>query len=163
MPTIGNRAYILRWKLAVAALRNGHDRLRLAHSVRHLGGAYYYAGRAKLAEHCYIEALSIYRTRGDVRPLDLANALRGFAVLKDETGEGQEARRLWQEAHHLYLSVHATAGIAESAARLALLARRQGDLPESRDWFLTAAAAADIAADPDTSRYVRNVEAELLR
>src|SRR5437773_7379510 len=26
------------------------DRLRLAHAVRHLGGAYYYAGRAKLAE-----------------------------------------------------------------------------------------------------------------
>ena len=103
MPTIGNRAYILRWKLAVAALRTGHDRLRLAHAVRRLGGAYYCAGHATLAERCYIEALSIYRNS------------------------------------------------------------RQGDLPESREWFLTAAAAADSAADPDTSRYVQDVEAELLR
>src|SRR5262245_8593854 len=126
MATIGSRVYILRWKLAVAALRTGDDRLRLAHAVRRLGGAYYDAGHAKLAERCYIEALSIYRNRDGVRPLDLANALRVFAVLKDEAGEHKEARRLWQEAHRLYLSVNATAGIAESAARLALLARRQG-------------------------------------
>ena len=163
MASIGNRAYVLRWKLAVAARRDGGDSLRLAHAVRHLGGAYYYAGRARLAERCYVEALSIYRSRDDASPLDLANALRGFAVLKDEAGESHEAQRLWEEAHGIYLSVDVRAGIAESSARLALLARRHGDLPGSRKWFAAAAAAADIAADPDTLRYVLEVGAKLAR
>jgi tetratricopeptide (TPR) repeat protein len=161
MTSIGNHAYVIRWQLTVAGLRHGGDGLRLAHAVRHLADAYHYARNATLAEHCYLEALSIYRARDDRSPLDLANALRGFAVLKDEAGETDGAHRLWLEAHHIYRSLNATAGIAESAARLALLARRQGDLQGSREWLAAAAAAADIAADPDTQRYVHEVDAEL--
>jgi tetratricopeptide (TPR) repeat protein len=163
MATIGNRAYVLRWQLAVAALRRGRDRLRYAHAVRHLADAHYYAGEAVLAERCYGEALSIYRSHADGPRLDLANAIRGFAVLKDEAGENVEARQLWQEAHDLYASLDASAGIAESAARLALLAGRQGDLPQSREWLAEADAAADVADDPETLAYVRKVGAELGR
>jgi hypothetical protein len=54
--------------------------------------------------------------RRDGPPLDLANAIRGFAVLKDKAGETHEAQRLWQEAHRICLSVNATAAIVESAA-----------------------------------------------
>jgi len=99
--------------------------------------------------------------RPDGPPLDLANAIRGFAVLKDKAGETHEAQRLWQEAHRIYLSVNATAAIVESAAGLALLARHHGDLSASRGWFEAAVAAAAIAADPDTLGYVRKVEVEL--
>ncbi len=96
--------------------------------------AYRRAGQAALAESCYIEALSIYRGRDDTPPLDLANAIRGFAVLKDEANAIEEAQSLWQEAHDLYVKVSEApditeswrsgvlGGVAESASRLALLA-----------------------------------------
>ena len=161
MASIGNHAYVLSYKLAVAKCRRVDDPLRLAHTVRHLGDAYYYAGRAAQAEPCYVEALSIYRHHEHTPPLDLANAIRSFAVLKDYVGADNEARPLWQEAHDLYVAVNATAGVAESAARLALLARRQGDLQRSREWLNEATAAADASDDPETLQYVREVTAQI--
>jgi tetratricopeptide (TPR) repeat protein len=127
MTTVGNWAYVLRYRRAVAIARNSDDSLLLAHRVRHLGDAYYYARRLELAEPCYVEALSIYRRHQHTPSLDLANAIRSFAVLKHELGATEEAQRLWQEAHDLYLATNTSAGVSESAARLALLAQRQGD------------------------------------
>src|SRR5213594_1629470 len=113
MATIGNGAYGLKCKLAVASARRREDPLKLAHTIRHLGDAYYYAGRWALAEPCYVEALSIYRRHENRQPLDLANAIRSFAVLKDEVGAAAEAELLWQEAHDLYVALDVSAGIAE--------------------------------------------------
>jgi len=161
MASIGNWAYVLKSKLAVASARRGEDSLRLAHRVRHLGDAYYYAGRWTLAEPCYVEALSIYRRHERTRPLDLANAIRSFAVLKDEVGAAELSQSLWQEAHDLYASLKVSAGIAESAARLALLARQQGDLARSRERLIEASAAADATADPEMLKYIRKVTALL--
>src|SRR5438094_275131 len=86
MATIGNWAYVLKCKLAVASARRREDPLKLAHTIRHLGDAYYYAGRWALPEPCYVEALSIYRRHERSPQLDLPNATPSFAVLKDEAG-----------------------------------------------------------------------------
>ena len=161
MATIGNYAYVLKCKLAVASLRKVDDPMKLAHAVRHLGDAYYYAKQSAKADACYVEALSIYRSHEHTRPLDLANAIRSFAVLKDDVGADEEARRLWQEAHDLYVDLKAPAGVAESAARLALLARRQGHLKRSREWLSEASRAADASADPETLQYVQEVRAQI--
>src|SRR5256712_6124563 len=161
MASIGNWAYVLKSKLAVASARRGDDPLKLAHRVRHLGDAYYYAGRWTLAEPCYLEALSIYRRHERTRPLDLANAIRSFAVLKDEDGAPEQSQSLWQGAHDLYVGLNVSAGIAESAARLALLARQRGDLARSRERLIEASAAADATDDPETLRHVRKGTAQL--
>src|SRR6266581_2807522 len=161
MAIIGNYAYVLKCKLGVASLRKVDDPLRLAHAVRHLGDAYYYARRSARAESCYVEALSIYRRYENRQPLDLANAIRSFAVLKDEVGSAEEAEQMWQEAHDLYVSLNASVGIAESAARLALLARRQGDLQRSSKWLGEAIKAADRADDPETLQYICEVQAQI--
>jgi tetratricopeptide (TPR) repeat protein len=121
MTNAGSFGTVVRYTLAVAFVRIRNDPLVLAHRVRHLGDAYRRLGRATLAEPCYVEALSIYRQHKQANPLDLANAVRGFAVLKQEMGAVTEARRLWQEAHDLYVTAAVPAGVAESAARLAAL------------------------------------------
>ena len=157
MASIGNFAYVIKCKLGVAKSRRVDEPLRFAHAVRHLGDAYYYAGRASLADSCYVEALSIYRSHEDRRPLDLANAIRSFAALKDEVGAAQEAQHLWKEAHDLYVSLNVPAGIAESAARLALLSQGRGELQRSREWLDEALTAATTANDPETLKYVREV------
>jgi len=159
MSVIGSWARVQWRKQGVAFARRGKDPLKIAHRVRHLGDAYSTAGRADHAERYYDEALAIYRGRPDTQPLDLANALRGLAVVKHGTGAADQAQPLWQEAHDLYVSVDAQSGIAESAARLALLASRRSDLPRSREYLLEARAAADASADDKTKQYVRQVTA----
>jgi len=106
---------------AVAILRSENQPLLLAHTIRHLGDVHREGGSRVLAEPCYHEALSIYRSHNERRPLDLANAIRSLAVLKSDAGERVEAAAMWREAHDLYLSLDILAGVEESASRLALL------------------------------------------
>lgn len=102
---------------AVSDCRAIGDRLLLAHTVRHLGDAHQDLDQLVQAENCYREALSLYRA-GDPRPLDLANAVRSYALLKERTGEQAEARELWTEARRLYASVNASGGVEESTSHL---------------------------------------------
>jgi len=76
-------------------------------------------------------------------------------------GATEQSQSLWQEAHVLYVALNVPAGIAESAARLALLARQRGDLARSRERLIEASAAAVATDDPETLRYIRKVTAQL--
>ena len=109
---------------AVGLYRVEGDALRLAHTVRHVGDIHREAGRPDLAGACYHEALGIYRSHAETPPLDLANAIRGLAILKSDTADAEAARALWEEARDLYAAVNVKAGVAESNRRLALLERR---------------------------------------
>ena len=149
------------YEQAVAIFREVGDPLKLAHTVRHLGDVHHEAGRGELAEPCYREALALYRSHEPRHPLNLANAIRSLAVLEGEAGDMDEAIGLWQEAHDLYAAVKVPAGVAEAAARLALLVRCGGDLPGSRQWLERASAAADRSGDPDSLKYIREVTARI--
>lgn len=122
-----------RYKEAVGLFREFDEPLKLAHTIRHLGDVYRHANKTVLAEACYVEALAIYRSHKDTPPLDVANAIRSHAVLKEAGGDRQHARALWQEAHDLYLGVGVGAGVSESAARLALPADPEDDIQQSQE------------------------------
>jgi tetratricopeptide (TPR) repeat protein len=108
--------------LEAAELYRAMDRpLALAHTVRHVGDILRNQVRLDLAEPHYREALEIYRSHGETPPLDLANAIRGYALLKAGTGHKDEAAILWQEAGGLYAQVGVQAGVAESEAQVARL------------------------------------------
>lgn len=115
---------------AVAVCREIADPLLLAHTLRHLGDLHHDDARDDLAEPLYAEALALYRA-SDPLPLDLANALRSLAIIKD-TAE------LWEEAHHLYVATNVQPGVAETARRLAKLAHRQGDRDRAGEWLRIA-------------------------
>lgn len=110
---------------AVAVCRAEGNMRNLAHTVRHLGDIHRDAGHFDLAEPCYHEALSLYRSDKRTPSLDLANAVRPLAILKENTGDFEEARRLWEETRDLYAAVNVSQGVAESSARLAPLVLRQ--------------------------------------
>ena len=57
----------------------------------------------------------------DTPDLDLANALRGFALLRTSEGERDEAVALWREARSLYNAVNVQPGVAESDRQIELL------------------------------------------
>ncbi len=108
---------------AVALYRAEGDPLPIAHTVRHVADIYREAGRHKLAEPRYQESLELYRSETGTAPLDLANAIRGLAILKSDTCEAETARALWEEARELYTAVRVDAGVAECDRRLGLLQR----------------------------------------
>jgi tetratricopeptide (TPR) repeat protein len=111
-------AALAHYEDAVAIYRTLGDPLVLAHTVRHVGDILRRQGKLELAAPCYTEALAIYRSQDQTPPLDLANAIRGYALLKEDAGEGEEARKLWQEAGRLYAEVGVEAGVAESQRQI---------------------------------------------
>ncbi|MEO2194545.1 MAG: tetratricopeptide repeat protein [bacterium] len=112
---------------AVAVCRIIGDPLALAHTVRHVGDLYLSAGRPALAGPCFDEALALYRTDVATAPLDLANAIRPYALLKEELGLAAEASALWQETRSLYAQVGIDVGVEECDARLAALVAQPDD------------------------------------
>lgn len=124
---LGRNDAALRLYLEATGLcRAEGDALKLAHTVRHLGDIHQDMGHRELAELCYHEALAIYRGHPQTPPLELANAIRGLAILKFDTGQDLEAKSLWQEARDLYAAVNVETGVKESTRRLAMLDQKAG-------------------------------------
>lgn len=104
---------------AAEIYRSADDPLKFAHTIRHVADIYLADSQPELAEPLYREALDLYRRNERTAPLDLANAIRGLAVLKSDAGDAG-ARVLWTEARELYGSVGVEAGVQEANRRLAL-------------------------------------------
>jgi tetratricopeptide (TPR) repeat protein len=110
------------YRRAAMIYRSRNEPLGLAHTVRHVGDIQTELGDLTQAEASFIEALSIYRSHPDTKALDLANAIRGYALLKQIAGDKANALRLWEEARELYRTLNIDAGVAESNRRIAELA-----------------------------------------
>lgn len=106
---------------AAGIYRTADVPLLLAHTVRHIGDIHRDKTQLKLAEPCYAEALAIYRAHAETSTLDLANTIRGVALLKEALGDPQEATKLWEEAGRLYVSVNVESGVKESKRRIEAL------------------------------------------
>jgi hypothetical protein len=112
--------------------RSQDDSLNLAHTIRHVADILREGTQPSAALPHYEEALGIYRHHPETGTLDLANALRGFALLKASLGETATAITLWREAGTLYNQVwqepdspftqaDLEPGIDESQRQIALL------------------------------------------
>jgi tetratricopeptide (TPR) repeat protein len=91
---------------------------RLAFALRHQADVLRELLRFSEAEPLYLEAENIYRQLGEPATLDLANTLRGLALLNKATGRLQESKALWQEARQLYSKCNVNAGIEECDKQL---------------------------------------------
>jgi tetratricopeptide (TPR) repeat protein len=95
--------------------------LKTAHTVRHAADILREQTKPEQAAPLYAESLEIYRRHKETPPLDLANAIRGFALVKEQTGDRKEALSLWREARDLYELTGIEAGVSESDRRIGLL------------------------------------------
>ena len=110
-----------RYEEAARLHREMDDRLAMAHTVRHLGELHTEAGRLGEADAALTEALDLYRADGGAPKLDVANAVRPMAILREEQDRTDDARRLWSEARALYLDEGIQEGVVECDEHLARL------------------------------------------
>lgn len=95
-----------------AALLKG-DKKRLASTQRHLADTYRRLGRNSEAHSNYDEAISHYRDLGSPA-LEMANALRGLALVHSARGAEEKARSAWNRARHYYNEAGVIAGVEEA-------------------------------------------------
>ena len=79
---------------------------KIAHSTRHIADLQCHLGEDADSESNYSAAIRMYRDNPHTQEGDLANALRGFAVLLEKRKRVQEAIAVWEEAKELYAAVN---------------------------------------------------------
>lgn len=104
---------------AAAVARDQGDLLAYAHRLRHAGELLLEDGKDADAAPLLADALAVYRAARETPPLDLANLLRPYAMLKEKAGERAEAIAFWTEARDLYEAAGVGAGVLECTRRLA--------------------------------------------
>jgi tetratricopeptide (TPR) repeat protein len=109
------------YKEAASIYRSLPDPLRFAHTIRHVGDILRHEGSLEQARPCYEEALTVYRDHHETSQLDLANAIRGLALLG---GDASQTEPLWQEARELYNAANVQPGVQECDAQIKRLATK---------------------------------------
>jgi tetratricopeptide (TPR) repeat protein len=97
------------------------DPLARAHRLRHAGEIRLELGQVDRAEAALAEAVAGYRAAADPPVLDLANALRPLAMLREAQRRAEDARVAWREAALLYAEAGIEPGVKESNRRLKTL------------------------------------------
>jgi tetratricopeptide (TPR) repeat protein len=122
---MGNPLQALRhYSDAIDLRRTEDDPLLLAHSIRHVADILREQKQLAKSATCYEEAIEIYRNQERTPPLDLANAIRGYALLKADLDDPEEATFLWHESMALYAEAGVPAGVEESQKQIAFLMGR---------------------------------------
>ena len=94
------------------------DKNKLAHATRHYADILRRLDKKSDAELHYRQAIQLYRSDPDTSKADLANALRGFALLLEARRKNTEAIDIWKETKSHYQAIHLTAGVEEAEQRL---------------------------------------------
>lgn len=92
-----------------------------ARAIRHAADIESELGDTVESARHYEEAVAIYRSDPSTAPLDLANALRGWALLQQQAGAKDGALELWEEARRLYAAAQVDVAVAECSRRVAEL------------------------------------------
>lgn len=98
------------------AARSGGPERR-AHRLRHAGEIRLELGETDRAAAALETALATYRGLDAVPALDLANALRPLALLREAQRRSAEARSAWSEAEALYRKAGVEIGARECQRR----------------------------------------------
>jgi tetratricopeptide (TPR) repeat protein len=90
----------------------------LAFALRHEADVARELGLPAEAEPLYLEAEAIYRQQGEAAELDLANTLRGLALVFESSGRADASKPLFEQARALYEKCKVQAGVAECEEKL---------------------------------------------
>lgn len=103
--------------------KKGNNMQGITHAMRHLADLQCQIGKLADAEGNYREVIDIYRDNPSTHAGNLANGLRGFAVLLEKRGKIKESITVWKETKELYSSIHLQEGVDEAKNKIASLSK----------------------------------------
>ena len=120
----GDLAEAERSYTRAAELWRGVDAAKYAHALRHVADIARENGRLDVAEAGIAEVVALYRVQppaGLNGLLEMGNALRVYALITEQQGNREHARKLWEEVAPLYRAVGVKESIEEAEAHLTQL------------------------------------------
>lgn len=112
---LGNTTASIQFYKELADICENHnDPSGVAHALRHLGDIYLDEEELEEAENYYEKSLRIYNNQKPTSPLDLANTLRGYALLLEKQGDFRESLECWKKARTIYEDQLIMPGVEES-------------------------------------------------
>lgn len=106
------------WQQSLVYYKKDGNPNKIAHSTRHIADIQRRLGDEEGSEKSYRKSLDIYRNNATTSTGDLANALRGFALLLEKRGKTAEAIANWHEVKESYKAIHLQEGVDEANERL---------------------------------------------
>src|SRR5208283_4594253 len=91
------QAAVSHYRQATEMFRTLRDPLRSAHNMRHLADILRETGKPLESAPFYSESIEFYRRSGEY-PLQLANALRGLALMQGDLKDFAGSLQSWAEA-----------------------------------------------------------------
>ena len=105
-------------KKSLSYYKKTGNKNKIAHSTRHVADLERHLRREIDSERSYRTAIAIYRDNTNTYKGDLANALRGFAILLEKLKKFKEARETWKETKQLYQACNLLEGVSEAIKKL---------------------------------------------
>jgi tetratricopeptide (TPR) repeat protein len=103
---------------AAEIYREQNELLAYAHTIRHVADIYQDESNLDDAKPLYEESIELYRSSLSTKILDLANALRPYALLNEAQGNLECASKFWDEARQLYSALRVESGVSECGEHL---------------------------------------------
>jgi len=113
-----NRKSLESYQHALSIAEMESEVEQVAHITRHIADVECEIGDLKSSKSHYEKAIEYYKKNVSNYSLNYANAVRGFAVLKEKMVDHADAKRLWKEAMAIYEKLKVETGIKECMARL---------------------------------------------
>lgn len=107
-----------RYQLALDQYQISGDPNMIAHALRHIADLAFQSGNYTLAEKHFKKAINLYTESADTKPLDLANAYRGYALLLEKTKNHAEAIENWKAAKKIVVQSNDQCAIDEINQKL---------------------------------------------
>ena len=106
------------YKKSLEYYEKAGDPDHLAHATRHLADVKRRLGKTEESEQHYEEAIRLYRNTPETGAGNLANALRGYGLVLEDSKKVKKAMEVWEEARRLYQRCRIKEGVDEATERL---------------------------------------------
>ena len=104
---------LLLYSKALKEYQSSGNKNGIAYAERHIADIAMELNIHEQAEESFKRALTIYREDESGNAMNIANTVRGYALLQEKTHQYHKSRSLWEEAREIYNRFNIQEGVGE--------------------------------------------------